>query len=69
MKSREDTMKLKNKSKDRLKRTNEQGKFQVILPGEIMEVSDAVGQYLLKAEKHSWSKVKAPAKKQGKDGE
>ena len=62
-------MKLKNKSTDRLKRTDESGRFKVILPGETMEVSDNVGQYLLKAEKHSWSKVKEPAKKQGKDGE
>ena len=61
-------MKLQNKSKDRLKRTDERGRFKVILPGETFEVSDAEGEYLLKAEKHYWKKAKAAAKKR-KDGD
>jgi len=56
-------MKLRNKSTDRLKRTDEHGRFIRIEPGETMEVPDGVGEYLLTAEKHYWE-LDAPAPKQ-----
>ena len=59
-------MELRNKSKINADRQDEQGKFLRVKSGDTMEVSEAVGKYLLKAEPYYWEEVKPPTKPAGK---
>ena len=58
-------MKLRNKSKDILKRRNMAGTWVRIQPGETIELPDSQAEYLLKTEKRTWSKVQPEKKKKG----
>ena len=68
-------MELRNKSTINADRQDEKGRFLRVKPGETMEVSEAVGAYLLKAEPFYWEEMKPPLKPKpkpkssGKDGE